>query len=221
MAKGKHSKKATEKKGNITPQPTIETDYLSQEFFDARMVELRSRVTPKRFAHCLGVSATAARMANLYSECEKTAALAGLLHDWDKGYNNEQAISRVRELGLDAQLATYINMPHLLHGPTAAVALGRRFSSLPKEILSAISLHTTGGTNMSNLDIIIYVADAIEPARHFDGVNEIRKQVGNAPLTRLFMLTFQHVLHSLVERGKPIHPNTVDVWNAYIKEGAL
>ncbi len=193
----------------------IDEDVFSEEFFKARTDELSKRVKPKRFSHSLGVSDTAAQMARAYGCDEATARLAGLLHDWDKGYDDAGIVARVRELGLEEEYASYLDMPHLLHGPTASVALARRFPSLPAQITRAIRLHTTGAVGMTDLDMIIYVADAIEPGRDYPGIEDLRAMVGTAELEELFMATFQHVLDNLVSRRKRIHPDTVKVWNHY------
>lgn len=193
-----------------------DADVLSEAFLEARKADLAGRVKPKRYKHSLGVSQTAARMAQAYGVDVRTARLAGLLHDWDKGYDDEGARARVDELGLTDKLASYRDMPHLLHGPTAAVALGRDFPALPPALLRAIELHTTGAPDMTDLDMIIYVADAIEPSRDYAGIDELRSMVGKADLEELFLSTFEHVLDNLVERRKLIHPDTVIVWNHYV-----
>ena len=191
-------------------------DVLSQAFFDARCAELAQRVKPRRLEHSLGVSDMAAKMARVYGVDERLARLAGLLHDWDKGYNDEGIRTRVKELGLTDELASYLDMPHLLHGPTAAAALGREFPELPASLLQAIRLHTTGSVDMTPLDLIVYTADAIEPTRDYPGVDQLRAQVGEVELEELFMATFQHIMGNLVERRKRIHPDTVTVWNHYV-----
>ncbi len=193
----------------------VDEDVFSEAFYQARADELSGRVKQKRFTHSLGVSDTAAKMARAYGCDEATARLAGLLHDWDKGYDDAGIVARVRELGLAKEYATYLDMPHLLHGPTASVALARRFPALPADLLRAIRLHTTGAVGMTDLDMIIYVADAIEPGRDYPGIEELRAMVGAAELEELFMATFQHVLDNLVSRRKRIHPDTVKVWNHY------
>ncbi len=196
-------------------RPAVNEDVLSEAFFEARKNELSGRVKPKRFKHSLGVSDTAGRMAAVYGCDERLARLAGLLHDWDKGYDDAGIVARACELGLAEEYASYLDMPHLLHGPTASVALARAFPGLPEELLRAIRLHTTGDVGMTCLDMIIYVADAIEPARDYPGVDELRAMAGVADIEELFLATFQHVLGNLVSRRKRIHPDTVKVWNHY------
>lgn len=189
---------------------------LGDAFYQARRDDLAHRVKRSRFEHSLGVSETAARMARVYGQDERLARLAGLLHDWDKGYDDEGIRARAVELGIADQLASYLDMPHLLHGPTAAAALAREFPELPAPLLQAIRLHTTGAVGMSPLDLIVYVADVIEPGRYCAGVDKLRDMVGKVELEELFVATLVYVVGNLIERRKLIHPDTVTVWNYYV-----
>ena len=64
---------------------TVDTH--SDEYFEARRAELAERVGPRRFSHSLGVSQTAEQLAEVYGADAGEARIAGLLHDWDKGYD--------------------------------------------------------------------------------------------------------------------------------------
>ncbi|MFR5091867.1 MAG: bis(5'-nucleosyl)-tetraphosphatase (symmetrical) YqeK [Adlercreutzia equolifaciens] len=136
----------------------------SDAFYEARRDELEKRVGPRRFSYSLGVSETAEKLARVYGADETAARVAGLLHDWDKGYDDPGILARADELGmeLDAEL---VAMPRVLHGLTAAVALGRAFPELSPEVLTAVERHTLGDAGMSDLDMIVYIADALEPGR--------------------------------------------------------
>ena len=169
-------------------------DVLSDAFFDARERDLKKRLKPKRFEHARGVSKTAASLAETYGVDVRKARLAGLLHDWDKEYGDDEIRERARALGVDVDPYVLDTMPRLLHGPTAAAA----------------------AVGMSDLDMIIYIADAIEPSRDFDGLDELRAAIGAVPLEELFMMTFNHILLTLVERRRRLHPATVEVWNHYV-----
>ena len=147
-------------------------DVLSDAFFDARERDLKKRLKPKRFEHARGVSKTAASLAETYGVDVRKARLAGLLHDWDKEYGDDEIRERARALGVDVD-------PYVL-------------------------------------DMIIYIADAIEPSRDFDGLDELRAAIGAVPLEELFMMTFNHILLTLVERRRRLHPATVEVWNHYV-----
>lgn len=196
-----------------TSADDVALDVFSSAFYEARLAELRERVKPKRLRHILGVADTAARIAEVYGLDPATARLAGLLHDWDKGYDDEGIRARARELGIEVDARVYYDMPRLLHGPTAAAALARRFSQIPADVLHAVACHTAGAVAMNDLDRAVFVADVIEPSRSFSGVDELRELVGEVSLERLFFTTFRHILAHLVDRGMQIHPITVDVWN--------
>ena len=146
----------------------------SDTFYEARRDELEKRVGPRRFKHSLGVSETAEKLARVYGADETAARVAGLLHDWDKGYDDPGILARVDELGmeLDAEL---VAMPRVLHGLTAAVALGRAFPELSPEVLTAVERHTLGDAGMSDLDMIVYIADALEPGRKGKVVEKLRE----------------------------------------------
>lgn len=45
-----------------------------------------------------------------------------------------------------------------------------------EDLLSAISFHTTGKKNMTKLEKIVFIADAIEPNRDFKGIEDIRRK---------------------------------------------
>ena len=149
----------------------------SDAFYEARRDELEKRVGPRRFKHSLGVSETAEKLARVYGADETAARVAGLLHDWDKGYDDPGILARADELGmeLDAEL---VAMPRVLHGLTAAVALGRAFPELPPEVLAAVERHTLGDAGMSDLDMIVYIADALEPGRKGKVVEKLREKIG-------------------------------------------
>ena len=190
---------------------------LSKEFFKARKAELKERVGSKRFEHSLNVSETCVKLAKLYGVDAKKARIAGLLHDWDKGYDDDQARARVRELGMEGEINPAIveRMPGVLHGITAARALGNEFPGIPADILQAISRHTTAAPDMSPLDMVLYIADAIEPGRQFGRIDELRAAVGKVTLEELYFQTYEYWVFLLFDRRKPLHPDTIRIWNDF------
>ena len=193
-----------------------DADALSPEFFEARKRDLAGRVGKRRFAHSEGVSDTAAHLAEVYGADVAKARLAGILHDWDKGYGNEEVTGRARELAVEVDPYVLDTMPKVLHGLTAAAALSRAYPQIPDDVIRAIAHHTEGAVDMTDLDMVVYIADAIEPHRDFAGVQQIRDAVGKVCLEHLFLMTMGEVLDSLVRRRDRIHPGSVNVWNHYV-----
>ena len=191
-------------------------DVLSDGFYQEMLAELEGRVSPKRLKHIMGVSDTARQLAATYGVDERKASLAGLLHDWDKGLDDEQIRARAEELGIVDEVGPWVveNMPQVLHGPTAATALAREHPEIPEDVISAVYKHTTGAVDMSPLDKIVYVADAIEPSRSFDGLEHLQGEVGKANLDDLFFEVYKFWTLALVRHNVVLHPDTISVWNA-------
>ena len=179
--------------------------------------KLQQVLKPGRYRHTLGVADTAERMATVWHVSPAQARLAGLLHDWDKGYDDPGILARADELGmeLDAELSA---MPRVLHGLTAAVALGRAFPELPPKVLAAVERHTLGAVDMSDLDMIVYIADALEPGRKGKMVQKLREKVGELELRDLFLGVYAYWVQLIMERRHPMYSKTTEIWNSYMPE---
>ncbi len=175
----------------------------------------KERVSKKRFKHMEGVAGTAERLARSYGADPHLARLAGILHDWDKDLDNDQIRVKVHEMGIQGEVGEWVvrNMPQVLHGPTAAAELERSFPDIPAEAISAIRKHTIASREMSDLDKIIYIADALEPGRRFDEVQELRSMMGKASLDELYYEVYRFWIQALVDKGCLLHPDTLAIWN--------
>lgn len=196
--------------------PADEGAALSKEFYRKRKDELEQRVGAKRFAHCLGVSKACVQLAKAYGVDVEKARLAGLLHDWDKGMDDDEARARVAELGMQDEVDPWVveRMPRVLHGYTAARALARDFPEIPDDVLQAIDRHTTAAEDMTPLDMVLYIADAIEPGRKFGRIDELRASVGVVDLEELYYQTYDYWTFLLFDRKKTLHPDTMRIWNS-------
>lgn len=199
--------------------PKENADYaLSDEFFSRAKQLLEKRVSPHRFTHCCSVARYSAYLAKLYHYPEQEARIAGLLHDWDKAYTNDDIRARALafKTRIDGEVLDFL--PALLHGPTGACALEADFPFLDGRILRAIERHTAGHEQMSDLDCIVYVADALEEGRSYPGIEDLRALPGTVSLQELFFETYKHVLLYLVQRNAQLHPRTLCVWNWYVRQ---
>ena len=148
---------------------------------------LRQLLTDKRLLHSLLVASTARDLARRHGVSEDQAAMAGLMHDCAKclPLAQQQRIARESRLLLDRET---LQSENLLHGPVGAVVAEREFGVRDPNVLSAIRCHTTGKVGMLPLDMIVYLADKIEPSRRsYPALEKVRElaQSDNAARGRL------------------------------------
>ena len=118
---------------------------------------------------------TAESLAMRYGIDMTKAAVAGLLHDCAKCIPNAQKLKMCKKNDIEISEMEAKN-PSLLHAKLGAFLAEEVYGVKDPEILSAINWHTTGKPDMSMLDIIIYMADYIEPNRDkAPNLKEIRK----------------------------------------------
>lgn len=171
---------------------------------------------PKRLAHSRRVAETAVELARAYGVDETRARIAGLLHDYAKAYPAHVQVEKARALGLDFGCELALVTP-ILHGPIAARELAAIYPELEAEIFQAIERHTVAAADMGPLDMVIYVADALEPGRPSNpGIERLRAAVGTARLDELFFKTFSGSIAYVIETGRFLWPGTVETYNHYV-----
>lgn len=126
--------------------------------------QLKKQLSSSRYEHTLGVSYTAAALAMKYGGDLKKAALAGMLHDCAKCYDDVTIVEMCRTHGI-ALTESELRAPAVIHAKLGAYLAEQTYEIQDPEILSAIAYHTTGKPDMTRLEKIIYIADYIEPGR--------------------------------------------------------
>ena len=126
--------------------------------------KLKGELDKERYEHTLGVMYTAASLAMCHGADMEQALLAGLLHDCAKCIPAKKKVKLCRKYRLGISDVEYQN-PSLLHAKLGAFLAAKKYHVKDKEILDAISSHTTGRPHMSLLEKIIYIADNVEPGR--------------------------------------------------------
>lgn len=176
---------------------------------------LMQRVSPARYVHSLSVAKTARKIARAYDYDPHIARMAGLLHDWDKALMPNRLADRVAHYHIDVDPDVVDSMPWVLHGMTAAAVLAEEAPQLGNEVFSAIARHTVGAIDMQPLDMIIFVADKIEPTHDVPAYKRLYKQIGDLSLKDLFYEVLKEGMAYLVRFDKPIMQQSAVVWNSY------
>ncbi|MCR4441253.1 MAG: bis(5'-nucleosyl)-tetraphosphatase (symmetrical) YqeK [Peptococcaceae bacterium] len=172
---------------------------------------IKERLSPSRAAHSLRVVKTALKMADGKKVDKDKVYLAALLHDYAKDLPPQELLAVARQNHLLTCQAEEMQ-PDLLHGPVGAWLCRNDLRVDDEEVLLAIHYHTTGRVNMSMLDIIIYLADLVEPGRKYQGVDKLRS-VCASDLARGMLCAFDSTIRYVLEREFLIHPLTIEARN--------
>lgn len=179
---------------------------------ESRMTEkLRQLLTAKRFKHSLAVRNEAVRLAQYYNCNVQKAAIAGLLHDCAKDLRKRQMLQLCNEFGIVLDDICK-KEKQLIHGPLGASIAKEQFEIQDEDILEAIYFHTTAKEGMTILTKIIYLADYIEPGRHFYGVESIRA-IAYHNLNKAVLAAIDSTIKHVIAKGRLIHPRTIEARN--------
>ena len=189
----------------------------SSELLARARALLASRLSPGSVAHSERVATSAVALARRSGVDVDDAELAGLLHDYARDESGESLLALSDTLGIPLTPFER-NNPRLLHARVGAALARRDLPAISEAVLSAIEVHTVGGLPMSDLDKVVYLADMIEPARDFDGVEALRAACDTLPLAECFRLGYGRSVRYVLERGLALHPISAAVGAAIERE---
>ncbi len=176
---------------------------------------IRERLSDYRFYHSLCVAESAKELARRYGADENKAEAAGILHDAMKENSKAEQLEVIERAGYEITPFEKENKKfyHQISGAAFAKA---EVGIDDEEVLNAIRYHTTGRENMSLLEEIVYLADFISADRTYDDIENIRAEAEKGKEYGMLYAT-QYTVKSVVEKGKPLHPDTVNAYNWLLK----
>ncbi len=166
-----------------------------------------------RYIHSLGVEKMAVRLAEAHNADTAKAAFAGRYHDIAKCFSDEMLNRMIREFGIPDE---YRDNQALAHSKVAAALLKYEFGVADEDILSAVSGHTTGRKGMTLLEEIVYVADAIEDNRSYEGLAELQEQA-LTDLDGACLFIMDYTINLIESKSRVLDRDTADA-REYISE---
>ena len=161
-----------------------------------------------RFMHSLAVAHTARQLAIAHHLDPAKAEAAGLLHDCAKclPLSAMQQLCRDHQLTVDPDI---LQSGALLHSVAGACQAQDVYGITDPELLSAITNHTSGRPGMSKLDMVIWLADKIEPTRaSYPLLDKVRMLAGFS-LEKALLTSLEGSANYLRSSGKTVHPLTL------------
>ncbi|MEH7333999.1 bis(5'-nucleosyl)-tetraphosphatase (symmetrical) YqeK [Neobacillus drentensis] len=175
---------------------------------------VKKQLTEHRYQHTLGVMETAIILANRYGADEKKAELAAIFHDYAKFRPKEEMKDIIAAKGFPQDLLEY--NAELWHAPVGTYLVEKEAGISDRDVLDAIRYHTSGRPGMTLLEKIIYLADYIEPGRHFPGVDEVR-EMAQGSLDKALIKAVQNTIVFLMKKNQMVYPDTFHTYNDLIK----
>jgi predicted HD superfamily hydrolase involved in NAD metabolism len=167
----------------------------------------REQLPLSRWEHTLRVVETASILAERFSADKEKVDTAAILHDYCKFWTAEELIFAIKQYKLPQDLLLYNQ--ELWHGPVASVIASKELEIKDQEINNAIFYHTTGRPNMGLVEKVVFLADYIEPARKFPGVDATRL-LAQKNLDDAIVLSLKQMIQFLISSGQRVYPITYD-----------
>jgi predicted HD superfamily hydrolase involved in NAD metabolism len=171
---------------------------------------VKEQLTDHRYQHTLGVMETAIALAKQYGADEKKAEMAAIFHDYAKFRPKDEMKQIILTKNFPQDLLHY--HAELWHAPAGAYLVEKEAGIKDKEVLDAIRYHTSGRPGMTLLEKVIYLADYIEPGRHFPGVDEVRALAKENFDTALIQAVKNTILF-LMKKNQPVYPDSFKTYN--------
>lgn len=175
---------------------------------------VHAQLTEHRYQHTLGVMETAIILAERFGADEKKTELAAIFHDYAKFRPKEEMKEIILREGFPGDLLEYNS--ELWHAPAGAYLVKKEAGIDDLEVLDAIRYHTSGRPGMKVLEKVIYLADYIEPGRHFPGVEEVR-ELAKEDLDGALIQALQNTIMFLMKKKQPVYPDTFNTYNDLVK----
>lgn len=177
---------------------------------------LKNSLSPKRYEHSVNVMIEATALASIYGLDERRVRIASLLHDCGREIENSLIAEKAKQMGIKV-LPIEIMQPVLLHCKVGKVIAKEKYEITDDEILGAIEMHTTGAPNMTPLQMLIFIADLIEPARRQPGV-EVLRRIIKKDLKYAMKEAIRQNIKYLSREELFIHPQSIECWNDLVKD---
>ena len=178
---------------------------------------VKSKMSLKRFTHTLGVVEMSEKLAKTYNADIEKCKVAALLHDICKEMDMEYIKNICKNNFMNELSEEDLENNEILHGFAGAYYVKTELGINDKEILNAIKYHTVGAKNMTLVEKIVYIADAIEYGRNYPSVVEIREETFKN-LDKGILMEIEHKEKYLESIGKKSHPNTYKFKKEILKE---
>ena len=170
---------------------------------------VKERLSEKRFIHSYSVMERCEELAKIYGVDIEKAKLVGMAHDIAKEMPDRERFMYIAKNNIQTDEMERANTA-LLHGKIGADICKKEFG-FTDDMVRAVEIHTTGDTNMTTLDKVLFVADCTNFS-DLDCVTEL----GEMDLDKAVLCILNYKIKLTIDRNNIIHPKGVMARNEMI-----
>lgn len=180
------------------------------------LVEAVRRLPEGLQAHLLRTQAIAQDLAKMLGLDTSKASLAALAHDLCRAEPPHSLLQEARHLGLLVHPVEEA-VPLLLHGPVAAERIKAMGVEDP-EVLDAIRWHSTAHPSLTPIGKVVFLADKLDEGKGASADPFLRPlaDLARHNLDAAVLAYLRVQMHRLLDSHSPLHPATVEAWNALL-----
>lgn len=179
--------------------------------------KLRKTLDSHRYEHSLRVEQTALELALHYGLPYHQTGLAAILHDSAKCLTDKQKLALADKYNVVLTDIERKNLD-LAHAKLGAIIARYNYQIDNPAILSAIAYHTTGRPAMSTLEMIVFIADGVEPGRGHRPLLDQARQVAKKSLPKAMALLLTETIDYLGQKKvKAFDPLTKETYDYYCR----
>ena len=155
-------------------------------------------------------------LASRHGIDEGRAELAILGHDVARAAKKSEIMRQAERFGL-SPLNIERKSPVMLHGPVGAELLRQEDGLEDDEILDAVRYHTSGHPTLTQLGLLVFISDKLEPRkiRSYPYQQELR-HIANESLHQAALEFLCRESALRLQQRRPVHPNSVATINALL-----
>ncbi|MFR5876805.1 MAG: bis(5'-nucleosyl)-tetraphosphatase (symmetrical) YqeK [Eubacterium sp.] len=186
--------------------------YNTDEYIDL----IKSRLSEYRFHHSMCVAEKARELALKYGADAEKAYAAGILHDIMK---EEDYDTQRDEIERDGTVLTdlEINNKKVYHQMSGAAYAKNQLGITDSDIINGIRYHTTGHSDMTLFEMIIYLADFTSADRNYPDVDKMRAETDKGLLYGM-LYSLRYTITDIVSNNRQLHPDTLHCYNWVVGE---
>ena len=193
-------------------------EILSKIEKDHEVLLSNMKVSDKRKRHLDGCVEMSYQLAGAYGIDQYKAVLTALLHDYYRETDNDEIIELAKSLKVSIS-DFELRFPRVLHGKVAASYFSNKGYIEDYDIIEAIQHHTLGEAGVGKLAKLLFVVDAVEQFRSYEGVEALRRDILGKSLDDAYIMVLKRTIIDMIKKNKVLAPATIGAYNYMMEVG--